>query len=443
MRFRYRWKVVAISVVCAGAAIAVFDHWRESAHSFAASSPTTNAQSAEQARSAYDFVNSIGVNTHLNYFDREYGNFSFVKNELQMSGIRHLRDGIHFQDPGYNRLMYGRWAELGALGIRFDAVVDPRSNLGPMRPEILEEADKLSNHSIEAFEGPNEMDISGQSDWTSTDRDYIKALFRSARSLGGGNRFQIIGPSLAFAKRGSELGNLTDSIDAGNLHPYPAGKMPSHVFPEQTDFAKNVSGTKNIVVTETGYHNALNDHTDQPAVSELASSKYIPRLFLEHFSRGIQRTYLYELLDETADPGLANNQLHWGLIRADRSEKPAFIAVKRLIEELNDTATPARLHSLAWSLESKDSRIHHVLLEKSSGEFDLVLWQETPSYDTFWQKDISNSPIATTLTLADPARRVILYEPSVQGDPLKEWKDTAKIPLAIPDHPLVIRIVTR
>lgn len=443
MRFRYRWKVIAISVVCAGATIVVFDHWRESAHSFAASSPATNPQSAEQARSAYDFVNSIGVNTHLNYFDREYGNFSFVKSELQMSGIRHLRDGIHFQDPGYNRLMYGRWAELGALGVRFDAVVDPRSNLGPMRPEILEEADKLSNHSIEAFEGPNEMDISGQSDWTSTDRDYIKALFRSARSLAGGNRFQIIGPSLAFAKRGSELGNLADSIDAGNLHPYPAGKMPSHVFPEQTDFAKNVSGAKNIVVTETGYHNALNDHTDQPAVSELASSKYIPRLFLEHFSRGIQRTYLYELLDETADPGLANNQLHWGLIRADRSEKPAFIAVKRLIEELNDTATPARLHSLAWSLESKDSRIHHVLLEKSSGEFDLVLWQETPSYDTFWQKDISNSPIATTLTLVDPARRVVLYEPSVQGDPLKEWKDTAKVPLAIPDHPLVIRIVTR
>jgi len=219
--------------------------------------------------------------------------------------------------------------------------------------------------------------------------------------------------------------------------------MPSHVFPEQTDFAKNVSGAKSIVITESGYHNALNDHKDQPAVSELASSKYIPRLFLENFSQGIQRTYLYELLDEKADPGLTDNQLHWGLIRADKSEKPAFIAMKRLIGELNDASAPARLHSLAWSIESKDPHIHHLLLEKSSGEFDLVLWQETQSFDTFWQKDISNSPIATTLTLTSPARRVSLYQPSTQAEPLKEWKDTAKVPLSIPDHPLVISIVTR
>ena len=48
----------------------------------------------ENAQSAFDFVNSIGVNTHLNYFDTVYGNFPFVERELKSIGILHVRDGV-------------------------------------------------------------------------------------------------------------------------------------------------------------------------------------------------------------------------------------------------------------------------------------------------------------------------------------------------------------
>jgi hypothetical protein len=434
---------IVISVLCIGVGVTSLDSWYRSGVAFASASTSCREPSAEQPSSAYDFVNSIGVNTHLNYFDWQYGNFQFVKKELQAIGIRHLRDGIHFQNSDYNNLLYGRWGELGTVGIRFDAVVDPRSNLGPMKPELLEEANTSSHHSIEAFEGPNELDISRMSNWIATDRDYAKALFNSVSALADRTRFQVIAPSLAFAQRGSELGSLTDYIDAGNLHPYPAGKMPSQIFPAQTELEKKVSGTKNIVITESGYHNALNDHTDQPAVSELASSRYIPRLFLENFSRGIERTYLYELLDGPPDTGLTNNQFHWGLIRSNGSEKPAFAAMKRLIEELNDGTEPAHLDSLTWSIDSKNAQIHHLLLEKSSGEFDLVLWQETTSYDVTRQADIPVSPVQTTLALANPARKIIVYEPSVQSEPLKTATNTTTLPLAIPDHPLVVSISVR
>ena len=59
---------------------------------------------------------------------------------------------------------------------------------------------------------------------------------------------------------------------------------------------------KPIVFTESGYHNAINENTDQPGVSETTAAKYIPRLFLEDFSRAVPRTYLYELMDEAPDP---------------------------------------------------------------------------------------------------------------------------------------------
>src|SRR5262245_22988483 len=58
---------------------------------------------SEKAQSAYDFVNSIGVNTHLNYFDVTYGNFQLVERELTSIGIRHVRDGVHLLNADYNQ----------------------------------------------------------------------------------------------------------------------------------------------------------------------------------------------------------------------------------------------------------------------------------------------------------------------------------------------------
>jgi hypothetical protein len=397
----------------------------------------------EAARRAYDFINSIGVNTHLNYFDRIYGNFPLVEQELRSIGILHLRDGIHLQNDDYNRALYGRWIELSKLGIRFDAVLDPRSNLPPLTPALLASVDNLSGHAIESFEGPNELDIGALPDWKSVDRAYETSLFDATRSMPGSDRISVIGPSLAHARNGLNLGNISAKSDEGNLHPYPAAQMPSIVFPEQTDLAKIVYGDQPIVFTESGYHNALNDHHDQPGVSEAAAARYIPRLFLEDFARGIPRTYLYEFMDETANPRLTDNQLHWGLIRADGSEKPAFTAMKNLIDELHDSNEAAAIHQLAWTLNTQDEHLHHLLLQKSNGEFDLVLWQEVVSFDYKNQSDISNSNEAATLTLGRSARSVSVFQPSLQAQPLFTRTDSASVPLQIPDSPLVIKISLR
>ncbi|MGB0052520.1 MAG: hypothetical protein WBQ02_09780, partial [Terracidiphilus sp.] len=137
----------------------------------------------ERAQSAFDFVNSIGVNTHLNYFDRTYGNFPLLERELRSIGIRHLRDGAHLQDADYNQLLYGRWIELGKLGIRFDVVLDPRSNLGALTPQLLEKLEDLSGHTIESFEGANELDISNMSGWPAVDRSFQQQIYSAAKLL--------------------------------------------------------------------------------------------------------------------------------------------------------------------------------------------------------------------------------------------------------------------
>ena len=396
--------------------------------------------SQPSTQSAFDFVNSIGVNTHLNYFDRIYGNFPLVERELKSIGILHLRDGVHLQNDDYNRVLYNRWIDLGKLGIRFDAVLDPRSHIGPVNAGLLERVDQLAGHTIESFEGPNELDISNLADWPSVDRAYQANLYSAAKSMTHAADVKVLGPSLAFASHSARLGDMSGQIDEANLHPYPAGKMPSAIFPEQMDLGKVMAGNRGIVFTESGYHNAINDHRGQPGVSEAAAAKYIPRLFLEDFLHGVVRTYLYEFMDEAPNPALNDAELHWGLVRADGSEKPAFIAMKNLIAELSDSAEPAHLRPMNWSLGSPDPHIDHLLLEKSDGEFDLILWQEISSYDVRRQTDIDNPDVTSVLTLGRRARSVEIYDPVKQSNPLRVASDVKSLPVRIPDEPLVVKI---
>ncbi len=183
-------------------------------------SSVSSATVTETPRSAYDFVNSIGVNTHLNYFDRLYGNFPLVQRELKSIGIHHLRDGVHLQNSDYNAALYGRWIRLGTLGIRFDAVLDPRSHLGPLSSGLLDEVDALAGHTIESFEGPNELDISNENDWPSTDRSYQSEISSAVKSMKNANSIETIGPSLASASNSSKVGDIGNQMDQGNLHPY-------------------------------------------------------------------------------------------------------------------------------------------------------------------------------------------------------------------------------
>jgi hypothetical protein len=146
------WKVVffllAMGIATAGAG-GMLKVLADATAASAGSTPVVPV--AEKAQSAFAFINSIGVNTHLNYFDRTYGNFPLVEKELRSIGIRHLRDGAHLQDPAYNSMLYGRWMDLGRMGIRFDVVLDPRSKLGPLTPALLQHVEQLAGNTIESF----------------------------------------------------------------------------------------------------------------------------------------------------------------------------------------------------------------------------------------------------------------------------------------------------
>ena len=98
------------------------------------------------------------------------------------------------------------------------------------------------------------------------------------------------------------------------------------------------------------------------------------------------------------------------------------------------------LQQLTYSLDAENAQMHHLLLQRSDGEFFLILWQEVQSYDYQKQQDIAISSQPVTLTLDHYVRNINTYEPAVQAQPLRVYAHATRILLDVPDHPLVVQI---
>ena len=402
-------------------------------------------ESPEQARAADAFVDSIGVNTHLNYFGTSYDDYPLVEQKLSALGIRHIRDKAQFSgNVRYNEVLYGRYRDLADRGIRTNLVVDPRSlGLGYVDRQKISSIARMAGGALESFEGPNEYDVSGVPTWATDLRGYQRDLYTSVKENETTSDVPVLAPSLAHHANAEALGYLGGHLDYGNMHPYANGEHPgSRRLSENVSDTIKVSGEKPLIASEAGYHNALGDTSSgQPGVSERAAARYVPRMFLEHFNRGIQRTYAYEFIDLKPDPQRVDREKNFGLLRQDGSEKPAYRSLRNLIGLLEDPGPAFEAGSLGYSLGGETAGVRRTLLQKRDGRFYLVLWREVPSYETAARKDVPVPARRVTLNLNTSVAEAVVYLPANSNAPVARHRSPARLDLAVPDHPLVVEVV--
>ena len=107
------------------------------------------------------------------------------------------------------------------------------------------------------------------------------------------------------------------------------------------------------------------------------TGRYLPRVFLEQWLRGIKRTYIYELVDVGAGKG----DNGYGLLHADFTPKPAFTAIKNMLGLLADPGPSFKPGGLDLKLSGGNANVQHLLLQKRDGRFYLALWVEAPCFD--------------------------------------------------------------
>jgi hypothetical protein len=384
----------------------------------------------ERAKPADSFVDSIGIATHLRYTDTSYGRYSdVVEPRLRELGIRHIRDG------GNNADMFAKMRRLGTFGIRSTLVMDPRDGI---TPDNVVQMIQQAQPAVEAIEGPNEWDVNpstmsykGKS-FPDGLRDYQRDLYLAVKGNSSTANIPVLTPSMAFPEHGQKVGSLADYSDYGNMHSYAGGNVPGQdVDWRWIPLTRAVSGNQPIMVTETGYHNAINDkRASQKAVTEQVSAKYIPRTYLEYFNRGVKRTFMYELMDQRKANDQENN---FGIIRADGTPKPAFYALRNLISLLKDTPSSQANGALSYYFTGNVQDLRHTLLQKSNGEFYLVLWLNKTSTD---------APVTqrVTLNLLTPTQQAATFLPNRSSTATATFTAPTRITMDVPDAPLVIQI---
>ena len=175
-------------------------------------------------------------------------------------------------------------------------------------------------------------------------------------------------------------------------------------------------------------------------ISELAAGKYIPRLLLGNFKRNIVRTYLYELVNQSSDPN--DDQSNFGLLRFDGSPKPAFTTIKNMNSLLKDPAAKFTPQSLDYEIAGDKQGIESVLLQKSNGDYYLILWQETKSWDNDSKKDIAVQDKKIKVSLKNSANKLEVYDPTKSTSALKAETGAKAIDISVPDYPVILRVAT-
>jgi hypothetical protein len=386
---------------------------------------------AEPARPADAFVDFVGVNTHVGYADTTYGDYEgILKPRLLELGVRHIRDGTFDSD------VLRKYLDLGKHGIRLLLITDSG--------RALERARRLGP-MLFAIEGINEPDT-GRSDWATRTREEQRRLYEAVKGDAATRDLPVAVSSLANLRDSpGKLGDLSAFLDLGNMHPYAAGQPPSRhwgwglTMERAIAEGRKVSGEKPIMVTECGYHNRVEEQ-GHPGVTEAAEAKYLPRLLFVYFNRGMAKAYKYELLDLKPDPGFADMERHFGLVRTNGTPKPSFYALKNLLHLLADPGPAAQGRSLAFQLSGATTDLHHTLLQKRDGTFWLALFQEAVSYDGKTHGDLEVPLQPVTLKLPWAAPEIRLFRPNSSIEPTERIAGSSEVRLEVPDEVLLVEI---
>lgn len=413
-------------------------------------------------QSAASFVDSIGVNTAPSVMTTS------EKTKLQELGIRHIRIGVRPTDT----MTQDKVKELTQLGIKLTIVMDPRDLTTADQSVAIA---KTFSGSVAAIEGPNELDnypslqYKGES-FPKGLRLFQQELYQALKNDPSTAQLPLLSPSVAGIDNASVLGKV--NCDINNLHYYPKGDIPASPFFDNVAIPKIkvlCGDNKPITITESGYHNATNFYnyspTDPwPGMPEAISAKYSSRLLLEYFNRGINRTFIYRLMDQAPNPQKNDRELHFGLLRHDGTPKPTFNIIRNMVSILNTPVVKSQLRSRkkivaqqrnsrprmfmsarnnlpGLSLQGDLSNLHHTLLQESGNSFYLILWQEVESYSPSARQAISVPVRPIKVILNTPVKEAILYNPLRSENPISRVTQRRELNVSVPDHPLIFRLV--
>jgi hypothetical protein len=397
--------------------------------------------------SAASFIGSIGINTHAAYSWGAYNNASLVIDDLKYLGVTTVRDSFA-TDPSAVPVVNA----LAAAGVKFDFVTSsdlPVTGSSGLMQYVASIDAFLAAHpgSIVAVEGLNEANIQsfsyhGSSSLSAAAQfqaDFYTAI-KSDAHLGS---VAVYNMTLAYndASGYASLGNLAKYADYSNAHAYVATSTPNQYgLDVSLDTASTSAVGKPSVITETGYTTLAS--ASGLGVDQTVQAKSILNLLVDSYSDGVKKTYLYELLDRDSSSSNTDPEAHFGLFNSDGTPKLAAKALHNLTTILADDGTGGHTPtaSLNYSLSNMPTTGNSMVLGKSNGAYDLVVWAEPTLWNDTTDKEVSNPTKSVAVHLGAVHQTVVIYDPLTGTVPIATYHNVQDFNVPISDHPLIIEI---
>lgn len=447
------------------------------------------AASPQQARRAADFLNSIGVNLHMQdewdtaYSDAANGgtggaragnaaygpvqvnntvtNVSKVIAAMRYVGISHVRGAVAFP---YIRdrllaVMQGvpNLKILDQIGISQNASISSQLDL----------AGSFA-WAIDSFEGLNEAALNasyaGQYG-AGADCQYQIDLHNALQSFRPAHNMWA--PLLAPTVSGQNwsdydaLARCAWASDAANGHFYSDSVGPTQQMQYDWPFVtKDAPGGAPVYDSESGF---VTNNASPRGMTEDVAAKRLMQSVLGFYSHGIVRSFLYELVDEHAqNPQLNDNwnsdevEQHLGLFHNDYSAKAGANMLHSQSQILADNSGSANYFnpgSLSYTLSGMPSTASSLLLQKADGTFVLAIWDEptnlyTVATNNSWGYENGTGSHGVNVTFDHAPGSTAIYDTfntnSHDGNgnpaPIGVQYGTNQTWLELTDHPLYLVI---
>lgn len=394
------------------------------------------------------FVDSIGVNVHMQYLDGPYGNVGKVMELFKFLGIRHARDVMPDGARGIVRRM-------AYDGIRFNLFVS-----GDWRKagtlEYLRHLEANVPNSVASIEGYNEIN-----NWQQTfeGRSGATAAVAAQKSLYAAIKahpelkhipvLDLTGFEM-IKEPGFEYGRSLDGFaDIMNVHAYAQnGFQPGPWIRAGTPEHYGAAiGNLPKTLTEFGYASAPESGWLMIGVDELGQAKGVVNGLFGAALAGYNRTYLYELLDQKPDPELKEREFHFGLFTNASKPKLAAKAIKNIVAVLKsgpaDMPAPLPIEGISYEEALKPEErvpVRSLQLSRPNGAIIVAAWRETLFWDRATARPRESPPVKAEISFGRACTSILRYDvlKSSAPEPLSPGRSATAL---IGDHVQLIECV--
>jgi hypothetical protein len=258
-----------------------------------------------------------------------------------------------------------------------------------VQEDVLDYPNRVNN--LETLENPNEPDLGGGTAWVAPTQEHVEKVKQASDTT----QKPAIGPSLvnpgwwdAVTNSHVLIGDISAEIHRNNIHNYFGAYNPETkgwgggCNPQGYCYGSIVWSIEQAQIsgpglktwtTENGY--TINEDKPDTSVPEEIFATYLPRMLLEQWNAGIERTYIYELADDPSTPCCM------GLMDDKGNRRKPFNALQNLIRLLSDKGNSFTPAPLDYSINDAPPHLHHTLLAKRDKSYWLALWLGIPGYD--------------------------------------------------------------